>query len=108
LAQSVVIAETQGRRQTFRRSQLEVYFEESPQSAHRRSVAVGRGQQNAEVRSRKIVGEEARTHHDQKYYFGREVGRNAKTRTGIDQLYRGEGLPEGQLGAHLAKLKRQR
>jgi hypothetical protein len=65
LAQSVVIAETQGRRQTFRRSQLEVYFEESPQSAHRRSVAVGRGQQNAEVRSRKIVGEEARTHHDQ-------------------------------------------
>jgi len=33
---------------------------------------------------------------------------NAKTRTGIDQLYRGEGIPEDQLDAHLAKLKHQR
>jgi hypothetical protein len=30
---------------------------------------------------------------------------NAKIRTGIDQLDRGEGIPEDQLGAHLAKLK---
>ena len=32
---------------------------------------------------------------------------NAKIRTGIDQLDRGEGIPEDQLDAHLAKLKRQ-
>lgn len=30
---------------------------------------------------------------------------NAKIKTGIDQLDRGEGIPEGQLDAHLAKLK---
>jgi len=32
---------------------------------------------------------------------------NAKIRSGIDQLDRGEGIPEDQLDAHLAKLKRQ-
>jgi len=32
---------------------------------------------------------------------------NAKIRNGIDQLDRGEGIPEDQLDAHLAKLKRQ-
>jgi len=32
---------------------------------------------------------------------------NAKIRSGIDQLDRGEGIPEGQLDAHLAKLKSQ-
>lgn len=32
---------------------------------------------------------------------------NAKIRTGTDQLDRGAGIPEGQLDAHLAKLKRQ-
>lgn len=31
--------------------------------------------------------------------------KNAKIKTGIDQLDRGEGIPEGQLDAHLAKLK---
>ena len=31
---------------------------------------------------------------------------NAKIKTGIDQLDRGEGIPEDQLDAHLAKLKR--
>ena len=30
---------------------------------------------------------------------------NAKIRNGIDQLERGEGIPEDQLDAHLAKLK---
>jgi hypothetical protein len=30
---------------------------------------------------------------------------NAKIRRGIDQLDRGEGIPEDQLEAHLAKLK---
>ena len=33
---------------------------------------------------------------------------NAKIRTGIDQLDRGEGIPEDQLDPHLAKLKHQR
>ncbi len=32
---------------------------------------------------------------------------NAKIKTGIDQLDRGEGIPEDQLDAHLARLKRQ-
>jgi hypothetical protein len=32
---------------------------------------------------------------------------NAKIRRGIDQLNRGEGIPEDQLDAHLAKLKNQ-
>jgi hypothetical protein len=32
---------------------------------------------------------------------------NAKIRAGIDQLDRGEGIPEDQLDAHLAKLKSQ-
>jgi len=32
---------------------------------------------------------------------------NTKIRTGIDQLDRGEGIPEDQLDAHLAKLKSQ-
>ena len=32
---------------------------------------------------------------------------NAKIRTAIDQLDRGEGIPEDQLDAHLAKLKSQ-
>ena len=32
---------------------------------------------------------------------------NAKIRRGIDQLDRGEGIPEDQLDAHLAKLKNQ-
>jgi hypothetical protein len=32
---------------------------------------------------------------------------NAKIRTGINQLDRGEGIPEHQLDAHLARLKRQ-
>jgi len=32
---------------------------------------------------------------------------NAEIRTGIDQLDRGEGIPEDQLDAHLARLKRQ-
>ncbi|MFZ3200309.1 MAG: hypothetical protein ACLQMT_10795 [Candidatus Acidiferrales bacterium] len=32
---------------------------------------------------------------------------NAKIRHGIEQLDRGEGIPEDQLDAHLAKLKRQ-
>jgi hypothetical protein len=32
---------------------------------------------------------------------------NAKIRTGIDQLDRGEGISEDQLDAHLAKLKNQ-
>ena len=32
---------------------------------------------------------------------------NAKIRTGIDQLDRGEGIPDDQLDAHLAKLKSQ-
>jgi len=32
---------------------------------------------------------------------------NAKIRTGIDQLDRGEGIPEDRLDAHLARLKRQ-
>jgi hypothetical protein len=32
---------------------------------------------------------------------------NAKIRRGIDQLDRGEGIPEDQLDAHLAKLKAQ-
>ena len=32
---------------------------------------------------------------------------NAKIRRGIDQLDRGEGIPEDQLDAHLAKLKIQ-
>jgi hypothetical protein len=32
---------------------------------------------------------------------------NAKIRTGIDQLDRGQGIPEDQLDAHLARLKRQ-
>jgi hypothetical protein len=32
---------------------------------------------------------------------------NAKIRTGINQLDRGEGIPEDQLDAHLARLKRQ-
>ena len=30
---------------------------------------------------------------------------NAKIRRGLDQLDRGEGIPEDQLDAHLAKLK---
>lgn len=33
---------------------------------------------------------------------------NAKIRRGIEQLDRGEGIPEHQLDAHLAKLKAQR
>ena len=32
---------------------------------------------------------------------------NAKIRTGIDQLDRGEGIPDDRLDAHLAKLKSQ-
>ena len=32
---------------------------------------------------------------------------NAKIRRGIDQLDRGEGIPEDQLDAHLARLKAQ-
>ena len=32
---------------------------------------------------------------------------NAKIRRGIDQLDRGEGIPEDELDAHLAKLKAQ-
>ena len=32
---------------------------------------------------------------------------NAKIRTGVDQLNRGEGIPDDQLDAHLAKLKSQ-
>jgi hypothetical protein len=32
---------------------------------------------------------------------------NAKIKTGIDQLDRGEGIPEDQLDAYLAKLKSQ-
>jgi hypothetical protein len=32
---------------------------------------------------------------------------NAKIRLGIDQLNRGQGIPEDQLDAHLAKLKNQ-
>jgi hypothetical protein len=32
---------------------------------------------------------------------------NVKIRTGIDQLNRGEGIPDDQLDAHLAKLKSQ-
>jgi hypothetical protein len=32
---------------------------------------------------------------------------NAKIRRGMEQLDRGEGIPEDQLGAHLAKLKSQ-
>jgi hypothetical protein len=32
---------------------------------------------------------------------------NAKIRRGIDQLERGEGIPEGQLDGYLAKLKAQ-
>ena len=32
---------------------------------------------------------------------------NAKIRRGIEQLDRGEGIPEDQLDAHLAKLKKQ-
>jgi hypothetical protein len=32
---------------------------------------------------------------------------NAKIRRGVEQLERGEGIPEDQLDAHLAKLKRQ-
>ena len=32
---------------------------------------------------------------------------DAKIRRGIDQLERGEGIPEDQLDAHLAKLKAQ-
>ena len=32
---------------------------------------------------------------------------NAEIRRGIDQLDRGEGIPEDQLDAHLAKLKSQ-
>jgi hypothetical protein len=32
---------------------------------------------------------------------------NTKIRRGIDQLDRGEGIPEDQLDAHLAKLKAQ-
>lgn len=32
---------------------------------------------------------------------------NAKIRRGIDQLDRGEGIPEHRLDAHLAKLKAQ-
>jgi len=33
---------------------------------------------------------------------------NVNIRRGIDQLNRGEGIPEDQLNAHLAKLKNQR
>jgi len=32
---------------------------------------------------------------------------NARIKTGLDQLDRGEGIPEVQLDAHLAKLKSQ-
>jgi hypothetical protein len=32
---------------------------------------------------------------------------NTKIRRGIDQLNRGEGIPDDQLDAHLAKLKNQ-
>ena len=32
---------------------------------------------------------------------------NAKIKRGVDQLDRGEGIPEDQLDAHLAKLKSQ-
>jgi hypothetical protein len=32
---------------------------------------------------------------------------NAKIRRGIDELDRGEGIPDDQLDAHLAKLKNQ-
>ncbi len=32
---------------------------------------------------------------------------NAKIKRGLDQLERGEGIPEDQLDAHLAKLKSQ-
>ena len=32
---------------------------------------------------------------------------NAKIKRGIEQLDRGEGIPEGQLDAHLAKLKKR-
>jgi hypothetical protein len=32
---------------------------------------------------------------------------NAKIRRGIDQLDRGDGIPEDQLDTHLAKLKTQ-
>jgi hypothetical protein len=32
---------------------------------------------------------------------------NAKIKRGLDQLDRGEGIPEDQLDAHLAKLKAQ-
>ncbi len=32
---------------------------------------------------------------------------NAKIRRGIEQLERGEGIPEDQLDAHLARLKNQ-
>jgi hypothetical protein len=32
---------------------------------------------------------------------------NAQIRRGIDQLDRGEGIPEDQLDAHLGKLKSQ-
>ena len=35
---------------------------------------------------------------------GREAIRS-KIRLGLDQLQRGEGIPEGQLNSHLAKLK---
>jgi hypothetical protein len=32
---------------------------------------------------------------------------NARIKTGLDQLDRGEGIPEDQLDAHLARLKSQ-
>lgn len=46
------------------------------------------------------------TQEEQDRWLGEnQVSINAKIRRGLQQLNRGEGIPENQLNAHLAKLK---
>jgi hypothetical protein len=49
---------------------------------------------------------ETQEEHDRWLLENRETI-NAKIERGLDQLERGEGIPEDQLDAHLAKLKSQ-
>jgi hypothetical protein len=67
---------------------------------------------NASDRSRQRGGSSApppRTQEEQdRWLLENKNAINAKIKRGIDQLDRGEGIPEDQLDAYLAKLKAQR
>jgi hypothetical protein len=62
------------------------------------------GYQNAE----QAIGSALQILHSQNEWLSENSGLvDAKIRQGIAQLDRGEGIPESELGAHLARLKAQ-